>query len=60
MSTGDLLKDGRYQILSKLGRGSQGVVFLVEDLKTKEKYLNSSLLFVILIFNNQIGKQLKE
>jgi serine/threonine protein kinase len=40
MSIGDLLKDGRYQILSKLGKGSQGVVFLVEDLKTKEKYFN--------------------
>jgi hypothetical protein len=60
MSIGDLLKDGRYQIVNYLGKGSQGVVFLVEDLKTKEKYLNSSLLFVILIFNNQIGKQLKE
>jgi hypothetical protein len=41
MSIGDLLKDGRYQILSKLGKGSQGVVILVEDLKTNEKYLNS-------------------
>ena len=60
MSIGDLLKDGRYQILSKLGKGSQGVVFLVEDLKTKEKYFNSLLLFFILIFNNQIGKQSKE
>jgi serine/threonine protein kinase len=40
MSIGDLLKDGRYQIVNKLGKGSQGVVFLVEDLKTKEKYLN--------------------
>jgi hypothetical protein len=40
MSIGDLLKDGRYQILSKLGRGNQGVVFLVEDLKTTEKYFN--------------------
>ena len=37
MSIGDLLKDGRYQIVKKLGNGSQGVVFLVEDLKTKEK-----------------------
>ena len=25
-------------ILNRLGRGSQGVVFFVEDLKTKEKY----------------------
>jgi hypothetical protein len=41
MSIGDLLKDVRYQILSKLVKGSQGVVFLVEDLKTNEKYLNS-------------------
>ena len=41
MSVGDLLKDGRYQILSKLGKGTQGVVFLIEDLKTKEKYSNS-------------------
>ncbi len=40
MSTGDFLKDGHYQIVKKLGKGSQGVVFLVEDLKTKEKYLN--------------------
>jgi serine/threonine protein kinase len=40
MSIGDLLKDGRYQILSKLGRGSQSVVFLVKDLKTTEKYFN--------------------
>ena len=40
MSIGDLLKDDRYQILSKLGRGNQGVVFLVEDLKKKEKYFN--------------------
>ena len=37
MSKGDLLKDGRYQIVHKLGKGNQGVVFLVEDLKTKEK-----------------------
>ena len=37
MSIGDLLKDDRYQIVGKLGRGSQGVVFLVDDLKTKEK-----------------------
>ncbi len=40
MSIGDLLKDGRYQILTRLGRGTQGFVFLVEDLKTKEKYFN--------------------
>lgn len=37
MSIGDLLKDGRYQILAKLGKGSQGVVLLVEELKTNEK-----------------------
>jgi hypothetical protein len=37
MSIGDLLKDGRYQIVNKLGKGSQGVVFLVEELKNKEK-----------------------
>jgi hypothetical protein len=40
MSIGDLMKDGRYQILTKLGKGNQGVVFLVEDLNTKEKYFN--------------------
>jgi hypothetical protein len=40
MSIGDLMKDGRYQILTKLGKGIQGVVFLVEDLNTKEKYFN--------------------
>ena len=37
MSTGDLLKDGRYRIISKLGKGSQGAVFLIED--TKENNL---------------------
>ena len=37
MSTGDLMKDGRYRIISKLGKGSQGVVFLIED--TKENNL---------------------
>ena len=37
MSIGDLLKDGRYQIVKKLGNGNMGVVFLVEDFKTKEK-----------------------
>ncbi len=30
-----------FEDLSKLGKGSQGVVFLIEDLKTKEKYSNS-------------------
>jgi hypothetical protein len=40
MSLGDLLK-GRYHILIYLGWGSHSVVFLVEDLKTKEKYFNS-------------------
>ena len=37
MSIGDLLKDDRYQIVRRLAKGSQGVVFLVDDLKTKEK-----------------------
>ena len=37
MSIGDLLKDGRYQIVRRLANGSQGVVFLVEDSKNKEK-----------------------
>ena len=37
MSTGDLLKDGRYRIIGKIGKGSQGVVFLIED--TKENNL---------------------
>ena len=46
MSNGDLIKDGRYQIVNKLGKGSQGTVFLVEDLKTKEKY------FSFLIFHS--------
>ena len=41
MSTGDLLKDGRYRIDSKLGKGSQGVVFLIEDTKSNnQRYLN--------------------
>ena len=31
------MKDGRYRIISKLGKGSQGVVFLIED--TKENNL---------------------
>ena len=37
MSIGDLLKDDRYQIVRRLAKGGQGVVFLVDDLKTKEK-----------------------
>ena len=40
MSIGDFLKDGRYQIFNKLGKGSQGIVYLVEDYETKEKYFN--------------------
>jgi len=37
MSIGDLLKDDLYKIVRRLAKGSQGVVFLVDDLKTKEK-----------------------
>jgi hypothetical protein len=52
MSKGDFLKDGRYQIFNKLGKGSQGVVYLVDDYETKENYFYSLIIFLILIFNN--------
>ena len=39
MPTSDLLKDDCYRIISKLGRGNRGVVFLIEDTKeNNEKY----------------------
>jgi hypothetical protein len=41
VSIGDFLKGDSYSIISILGKGIQGVVFLVEALKTNEKYLNS-------------------
>ena len=37
MCTGDFLKDDRYRITDKLGKGSQGVVFLIEDTKANYK-----------------------
>lgn len=51
---GKTLKDGRYRVIRKLGRGTTSSIFMVEDAEASEAYVSVSI--ISSVFDSSISQ----